>query len=662
MRMREGPSWKARTSGRRWLSRSMCAPISAVPKQHSASATARPPSLRSCADSARPAATISDLDLGAEVAIEIDVRADFGGSEAAFGERHGEAAIAKIVRRFGETGGDDFADGLLHAFVAVEIRRGRQAPKLRFDFLCLRCAVEANLVAGPCAAQQDHTAARVLERNCHWGSGFHQPHDADDGRGVDAAAEGFVVEADIAAGDGRVEEAAGLGHAFDGLDELGHDFGALGVAEVEAIGGGDGQRAHDGESAAAFGDGELRALARGEVSVAAVAIERHGDGRAGFLDADDGGVGLFGNGKRVGAHLEIVLFPDPAFGTDVGSGEQGGQGGLHVGFGGWGVLASDFRRRGIGAVVEGRLVGQFAVGDFGDDFAVVADAKLAVAGDDADLGGFEAPLLEDAEDFVLAAIIGHQQHALLALGEHDLVGRHAGFALRDAVKFDFDADFAAAAHLAGGAGQTGGAHILNTDDGAGLHGFEAGFEEKFLHEGIAHLHVGALLLGLFGELGRGHGGAVNAVAAGARADVDHGVADARRLGVEHVFLAADAEGEDVDQRVAVIAGFEDALAAHGGDAEAVAVVRDAGHDAADDAAVARPGRQVIQAAEAQRIHHGDGARAHGEDVAQDAADAGGGALQGFDEAGVIVRLDLEGDDVAAADIDDAGIFAGALHD
>ena len=70
---------------------------------------------------------------------------------------------------------------------------------------------------------------------------------------------------------------------------------------------------------------------------------------------------------------------------------------------------------------------------------------------------------------------------------------------------------------------------------------------------------------------------------------------------------------------------------------------------------------IVQAAEAQRIHHRDGARAHGEDVAQDAADAGGRALEGLDEAGVIVRLDLEGDDVAAADIDDAGVLAGALH-
>ena len=119
-----------------------------------------------------------------------------------------------------------------------------------------------------------------------------------------------------------------------------------------------------------------------------------------------------------------------------------------------------------------------------------------------------------------------------ALREHDLVAGHAGFALRHVVELDLEADAAARAHLAGGAGEAGGAHVLNADDRAGLHRFEAGLEQQLLHEGIAHLHVGALLLGAFGELLAGHGGAVDAVAAGLGADVDHRIADAGGLGVE----------------------------------------------------------------------------------------------------------------------------------
>ena len=156
-------------------------------------------------------------------------------------------------------------------------------------------------------------------------------------------------------------------------------------------------------------------------------------------------------------------------------------------------------RHGVGAVVKRSLVGQLAVGDLGDGLAMVRHAELAVAGDGADLHGFQAPLAEDLEDLFFAALGGHQQHALLAFGEHDLIRRHAGFALGNAVELDFDAHAAAAAHLAGGAGETRGAHVLNAHDGAGLHGFQAGFEQQLLHEGIAHLHVGAFLLGLFGK-------------------------------------------------------------------------------------------------------------------------------------------------------------------
>ena len=60
--------------------------------------------------------------------------------------------------------------------------------------------------------------------------------------------------------------------------------------------------------------------------------------------------------------------------------------------------------------------------------------------------------------------------------------------------------------------------------------------------------------------------------------------------------------------------------------------------------------------EAQRVQQKLRARAHGEDVANDSADAGGGALKRLDRARVIVRFDLERDRPAVADIDHAGIF------
>jgi predicted dienelactone hydrolase len=57
-----------------------------------------------------------------------------------------------------------------------------------------------------------------------------------------------------------------------------------------------------------------------------------------------------------------------------------------------------------------------------------------------------------------------------------------------------------------------------------------------------------------------------------------------------------------------------------------------------------------------------GPRAHGEHVAQDAADAGCRALVGLDEARVVVAFHLEHDGLVVAKVDHAGVLAGALDD
>ena len=113
---------------------------------------------------------------------------------------------------------------------------------------------------------------------------------------------------------------------------------------------------------------------------------------------------------------------------------------------------------------------------------------------------------------------------------------------------------------------------------------------------------------------------------------------------EKLVLRRDAQRQHVDQRIARVARLEGDFAADRGHAEAVAVEGDAAHDAIDQAAVARDRLRRwlrhgvgVMRAEAQRIEHGDGPRAHGEDVAQNAAHAGGRALK---------RLDVARDDCA----------------
>ena len=120
-------------------------------------------------------------------------------------------------------------------------------------------------------------------------------------------------------------------------------------------------------------------------------------------------------------------------------------------------------------------------------------------------------------------------------------------------------------------------------------------------------------------------------------------------------MAQLADAQRVDEGVALVRGVELSFAADVGQAQAVAVATDAGDDAVDDAR--RVG--VVDGAEAQLVHDSDRARAHGDDVADDAAHAGSRALVGLDEGRVVVGLHLEGDGPAAADVDDAGVLAHA---
>ena len=189
---------------------------------------------------------------------------------------------------------------------------------------------------------------------------------------------------------------------------------------------------------------------------------------------------------------------------------------------------------------------------------------------------------------------------------------------------------------------------------------EAALDEHLLGERVADLNrrqllaAGSRLVAAEG-LRRQHRHPADAVEPGARAEQDDLVAGARGERQVQVLLAQHADAQRVDQRVAGVAGVEDGLAADVGQAQRVAVAADAADHAVEHAA----GVGGVGGAEPQLVHHRDRPRAHGHDVADDAADAGGRALVGLDVGRVVVRLDLEGDGPAVADVDDAGVLADA---
>src|SRR5262249_39516096 len=117
------------------------------------------------------------------------------------------------------------------------------------------------------------------------------------------------------------------------------------------------------------------------------------------------------------------------------------------------------------------------------------------------------------------------------------------------------------------------------------------------------------------------------------------------------------QAEHVHERVAGVARLEGNLAADGSHSDAVPVAGDAGHDALHVLAHVR----AVERSEPQRVHQSNGARAHGEDVADDPADAGRRALVWLDERWMVVRLDFEDSSKAVANIDGAGVLAWSLE-
>jgi len=303
-------------------------------------------------------------------------------------------------------------------------------------------------------------------------------------------------------------------------------------------------------------------------------------------------------------------------------------------------------------------VGERGEGNVRFHDAVMARDEMAGVGGLADHREVELPFLEDAFGDGLGAGLQHHQHAFLAFRQQHLIGGHGVLADGHEIEVEVDTDPAFVCHLNRGRGEPGGAHVLNGDDGVFRHELQAGFQQELLGERVAHLHGGPFLLRRVVELRGRHGGAVNAVAAGLGAHIDHGEADALRGGLEDAASVHDPNAHGVDQNVVVVASIEIRLAADRGHAHAVAVVPDAG----DDAGHQVPRLGMVGCAETQRVQIGDGPGAHRKDIAHNAADAGRRTLIGLDVRGVVVALHLEDGSLAVPEIDHAGILAGPLQD
>ena len=146
-------------------------------------------------------------------------------------------------------------------------------------------------------------------------------------------------------------------------------------------------------------------------------------------------------------------------------------------------------------------------------------------------------------------------------------------------------------------------------------------------------------------------------------------------------MTQHAEAKNIYQRISLETFIEINLAANCWNADAVSVMRDAGHDAGEEPPVGGDlflsilcgGTCVACAAttaatavlrdwpEVQRVQAKFRTRAHGENVSNDPAYAGGRALERLNRARMVVALHLERDRPAVADIHHAGVFFACLN-
>ena len=272
----------------------------------------------------------------------------------------------------------------------------------------------------------------------------------------------------------------------------------------------------------------------------------------------------------------------------------------------------------------------------------------------------DLPLAADRQQVIELVGLADRQHPLLALAGHDLEGLHALLANVDLGQVHVHPHAALRRGLARGTGDARRSEVLDADDEAGVEDLEARLDQPLLLEGVTDLHARALVVvAVLGEPGRRqHARAADPVAAGGRAEEDGEVAEARRPGQHEALDGEHAEAEHVDEGVVLIGGIEDGLTTDGRHADRVAISGNTGHHAFGDPAAAG----VVQRTKSQRIHEGDRPGSHREHIAEDPADAGGGALVGLDGGRVVVALDAEGGRDAVADVDDPGALARAHQD
>ena len=262
------------------------------------------------------------------------------GRDAALGERHGQSAVAAVVRRSQHSGVDPLAQQALNSSFEIKIHQWGTPGQTAGDQLLVAAACHPqpwiSLIIKRHSEQDNGISGLTPAKPDNPGDVLHQTHHADHGRGVNGlnrsiVRSGLVVQRDIAAGHRGFQHATGLGDTATGHRKLPvtpprlrrrkiqivRDRQRLGTHATE-IAGGLGHCGH-GASLGIESNPAVRAVDRGRHATDLILHGVLG------TQADNSCVPSTGRHHRVGQNLLVVLAIDPAFAGNGGVVQQAHQ-------------------------------------------------------------------------------------------------------------------------------------------------------------------------------------------------------------------------------------------------------------------------------------------------------------------------------------------------
>ena len=175
-------------------------------------------------------------------------------------------------------------------------------------------------------ANDKNAVAVILKRNRrHFADIFQHANAANGGCWQNGAAPAgclaFIVERHIARHDRVIKRTAGVAHALKATHDLRHDFGALRVGEIQAVGNRKRRCADCANVAIGFGHGLFAAFIRVSIAITRCAICAHSQRAVGAVNTDHGCIAAR-KLRCVAADLGIILLPNPCPRRKVGAGHQ----------------------------------------------------------------------------------------------------------------------------------------------------------------------------------------------------------------------------------------------------------------------------------------------------------------------------------------------------